>query len=437
MMHRIWFRASLVGIFIAGSALAAMAEEESSLDNDARLEHLEKMLVELQEEVKALRAERTADKAEVTAGIERVSERIEEFADDVSLFGKLEFGGYAEIHANFEEGSQKDLIDIHRFVLYAGYEFNDWIRFHSETELEHAFVNDGNGEVSLEQFYVDFLFSEKLNLRIGRFLTPLGIINRQHEPPSFNGVERPSFAKYIIPTTWSSDGIGIFGSLLPSLKYELYVAGGLDGSKFSPLSGIRSGRIKERPSLNDVAVMGRLDYFPFVKYSVPHGQILRLGLSGYYGGVENGNNGKNPSNSDANLTMVAADFEYTISKFDFRGVGAYAWIDDAHRLGHGVAEEMAGWYLESAYHVMPDSWKRGRWDKSDAVVFLRYDDYDTQLKRVSGVRRVRGGDRSEWTTGVNFYFTPNIVLKADYQLVNDDAHHGSHDRLNLGMGMQF
>ncbi|HEG43421.1 MAG TPA: hypothetical protein ENH94_05165, partial [Phycisphaerales bacterium] len=55
--------------------------------------------------------------------------------------GNVKLGGYGEIHANFDEGSESDQIDFHRMVLYLGYEFADWIVFHSETELEHAFVN--------------------------------------------------------------------------------------------------------------------------------------------------------------------------------------------------------------------------------------------------------------------------------------------------------
>ena len=42
-----------------------------------------------------------------------------------------------------------------------GYDFNDWIKFHSETEVEHAFVSNESkdGELSVEQAYVDFLLS--------------------------------------------------------------------------------------------------------------------------------------------------------------------------------------------------------------------------------------------------------------------------------------
>ena len=62
---------------------------------------------------------------------------------------KLRLGGYVDMHANFVEGGN-DAFDIHRLVLYTGYDLSDWIKMHSEVELEHAYVTDGaGGEVSV------------------------------------------------------------------------------------------------------------------------------------------------------------------------------------------------------------------------------------------------------------------------------------------------
>ncbi len=350
-----------------------------------------------------------------------------------SVFDKLHIGGYADIHANFGESPDGDILDFHRLVLALGYDFNDWIKFRSEFELEHAFVaDDSGGEFLIEQAYVDFMLSEKFNIRAGKILTPMGIINQTHEPDTFNGVERPSFAKHIIPSTWSSDGIGIFGSINPSLDYQAYVVGGLDGSGFSS-SGIRDGRIKERTSLNDVAFTGRLDYYPFAQVSGRNNESLRFGLSAYAGGLDNGNNGDDPG-IDSTIEMYSADFEYSKNKWDFRGAVAHTFLDNVDSLPAGTAEEMFGWYLEGAYHFMPEEWKKGKLAESDAVAFLRFDVFDTQHKMPSGVAADSSKDRTEWTTGVNFYLTPNFVVKADYQMRDkgDD-----NNQFNLGLGWSF
>jgi len=221
----------------------SMAENKNLSDpRDRKIEALEQAVQKLMEEVKALKKEQEAEKAGIEKQEKSVSElknQIEEINQATTLnegswINKFDLGGYGEMHANFTVGDDKDKFDIHRLVLYLGYDFNEWIKFHSELELEHAFVSDdSDGELGIEQAYVDFLLSESFNVRVGLVLTPLEIINQKHDPPSFNGVERPSFAKYIIPSTWSSDGVGIFGRLGPAVKYEAYIVGGLDGSEFN------------------------------------------------------------------------------------------------------------------------------------------------------------------------------------------------------------
>ncbi|MDP8242548.1 MAG: porin [Candidatus Hinthialibacter antarcticus] len=418
---------------------------------DQNRDSLKQKVVELENQVRFLteKLEQISPSLSVTPSVKNpekdqlasVMERLDVLEDtdehDVEdWYDQFTFGGYGEMHANFSEGGP-DVFDIHRLVFYLGYEFSDWIQLHSETEIEHAYVSSGSGgEVAIEQLYFDFLLSDYVNIRAGRILSPMGIINRKHEPPSFYGVERPSFAKYILPTTWSSDGLGIFGSIATPLKYEAYVVNGLDGSKFSATNGIRGGRIKERSSFNDVAFTGRLDYYPFAEADVGYKQSLRLGASTYIGGTDNGNNGNDPG-IDGDIQVYSADFEYSILDFDIRGVMAFENIDGAFEIGNGTASEIFGWYLEVGYHFMLDSWKEGMLKNSDAVGFVRFDDFDTQNDMPFGVAENPKGDRQEWTFGVNFYPTPSLVLKADYQ-IRDDASTSNLDNLfNLGIGWQF
>lgn len=433
---------ALLGLITVSWSGQTMAQEAAD-PRDKRIDELERRLAALAAEVRQLKAERVAEKetaAQETKVVARLSEQVEDLRsskllDTESWVNRFTLGGYGEMHANFGESDEPDKFDIHRLVLYLGYDFSDWIKFHSETEIEHAFVSDGDGEISIEQAYVDLLLSDSFNVRFGRILTPLGIINKTHEPPTFNGVERPSFAKYVIPTTWASDGLGIFGSVSPSLRYEAYVVGGLDGSKFTAKDGIRGGRIKERPSLNDVAFTGRLDYYPMVAED----QRLRLGLSGYAGGIDNGNKSDDPD-VDGRIEIYSADFEYSISKLDLRGAIAHERIHDARDLGvdvgEGLASEIFGWYAEAGYHFWPESWRTGKLEESDAVVFVRYDLYDTQYKMPSGVDKNDSADREDWTFGLNFYLTPNLVVKADYQIRDAAAGHKD-DLINVGLGFQF
>ncbi len=140
---------------------------------------------------------------------------------------------------------------------------------------------------------------------------------------------------------------------------------------------------------------------------------------------------------DKSIRIYSADFQYTAGKFDLLGAVAHTQIDGAKKIGNGTAEEIFGWYLEGAYHIMPDEWKKGKLAKSDAVVFLRYDDFDTQYRMPDGVSRNPAGDRTEWTIGAAFWPTPNFVIKADYQIPDDATGDDLGHKINLGIGFAF
>ena len=349
---------------------------------------------------------------------------------------RLAFGGYGEIHANVVEGPGNDQIDLHRIVLSTRYDFTSWLTFQSEFEVEHAFVApDGTGEVDIEQAYIEYTVCDWLHVRAGRMLVPLGIVNRRHEPTNFNGVERPEFDNYIIPSTWFADGVGIRGWLGPAVTYEAYVMSSLNGSKFNA-DGIRDSKLEQSSSLNQPAFSGRIDWFPFALAVSPDEETLRFGASSFLGGLNNGTAGVDPG-INGNINIVSADFEYRYSRFDFRGEFAFEDIKGAEQIGNGTASEIVGGYWEAALHVLPDGWRCGRLQKADALIFVRYDDYNTQYRMPIGVAADPAFQRYEWTVGVGFLPVPNFVVKADYQLPHDETSNHLPARFNAGLGWQF
>ncbi len=221
------------------------------------------------------------------------------------------------------------------------------------------------------------------------------------------------------------------------MSYEAYVVAGMDGSEFSDKNGIRGGRLKERPSMNDLAAVFRVDYFPLINTSSFMSPNTRVGFSFYHGGFDNGNKGKDPG-LNGDLTIYSADFSSTMKKLDISGAVALEKIDGAEMMSGGIAEEIFGYYVEAAYHILPDAWKTGKLKKSDAVVFVRYDDYDTQYKMPTGVTENPKGDRYELTYGISFFPVHNLVIKADYQVRKDeDPSSDPANAFNLGIGWQF
>ena len=166
--------------------------------------------------------------------------------DDEFSLSKVSIGGYGEFHMNsFSEAGKptKTTADFHRFVLFVGYNFNEKWSFKSEFELEHNLVSDGEGELELEQAYIDYHPNDLFGFRVGVLLAPVGYLNEIHEPPTFFGVERPNFANRVLPTTWFDNGFAIYGLIDQQLSYNFSLIGGLDGDGIEA-KGIRSGRTK-------------------------------------------------------------------------------------------------------------------------------------------------------------------------------------------------
>ena len=337
-------------------------------------------------------------------------------------------GGYGELHYNNFQGEAKakDEIDFHRFVLFIGHRFNDWISFKSELELEHS-NTENDGAVELEQAYLDFNFNDKLNIKAGIFLMPLGFINETHEPPTFYGVERNFIETRIIPSTWWEAGAAVYGEIAPGWKYQAGLTSSLDGSKFENFAtkGIREGRrnVSEAPAEN-IAFAGRLDYTG--QPGLTAGVSLFTGKTGQDNAALNG--------ADARLTLWDAHVRYNKDKFDIRALYAQGHLSDAAELnavfGLETAERFYGYYIEAAYHI----WQQG---DHDFAPFIRFEKWDTQAALPTGTARGVGSKNHVVTVGANYSPHPQVVIKADYQKFDEDDGSKGDKRFNLGLGYMF
>src|SRR5262245_49659693 len=170
--------------------------------------------------------------------------------------------GYMDFHYN-NPTDAFGVLDFHRFVLLFTHRFSDRVRFVSELELEHGFVEglEEGGELELEQAYLDFLAHPALNVRAGMLLTPVGIINERHEPPIFHGVERPFVDTFIIPTAWFDVGLGLHGDVGRGFRYRAYMMAPLDATEFSAEEGIADAtQHGNEAQVGSAAFTGRLEY---------------------------------------------------------------------------------------------------------------------------------------------------------------------------------
>ena len=342
-------------------------------------------------------------------------------------------GGYGEITYNQPE-SDNGTLDVHRMVLLFGYKFNDRVQFVTEIELEHV------KEVFVEQAFLQYTLNDHINLRGGLMLVPMGIINEYHEPTTFNGVDRPGVDKSIVPTTWREIGFGISGRFNEvSLRYQAYVFNGFksvnsDGNGnitaglLGGSNGLRGGRQKGIEStINKPTFSTKLDY-----YGLPG---LRLGLSGYFGRTQAGDDVDAISGADVGISMLGFDARYAYQRFTARAQLIHANISDTKAYndlnGTNLGSKLQGWYLEGAYNLLPLE------KQQQLFAFLRYEDYNTHAGVAGNIIKNNTYDRNDWTMGLSYKIAPGAVVKADYQIKNNASSVTVPNQLNIGLGVWF
>ena len=338
--------------------------------------------------------------------------------------------GYMDFHFNNRE-HEDPVIDFHRFVLLFTHSFSDRVRFVSELELEHSLVGeDAEGELELEQAYIDFLLARELNFRAGMLLVPVGIINERHEPPVFHGVERPFVDDVIVPSTWFDAGAGIHGEIGQGLRYRTYVMAPLDASGFTANQGIRDGRQKGAQSrVRNIATTGRVEY---------------VGLPGLWTGASfwRGKTGFAFPRIESQVTLGEVDARYRVGELEARAQYAHVWLDGMGELnrslrratqpGANIARQIRGFYLEASYFLLPNPAPR------EAAVFVRYENFDTQYRMPAGFQRLQQFDRDAWVVGFSYYPDPDVVLKLDYSVVRSQSEViDEPNSLNVGLGWWF
>jgi len=352
-------------------------------------------------------------------------------------------GAYAQIDYNqpFSDiARQNGNLDVHRLVTFMGYKFNDRTHFVTEIEIEHVI------EVYVEQAFLSYMIDERLNFRAGLILIPMGILNEYHEPPTYNGVERPNLDAKIVPTTWREVGAGFSGKFDDlSLKYQLYILNGFNGyngsGKFRGTDGFRTGRQKGAESfMSNPNLSTKIDYYGIMG--------LKLGLAVYYGksqsslyhGLDMDDIGavKKADSSIVGITMLGLDVRYQNKGFEARA--QYILTSASNTLqynaftGKDLGSKMMGYYFEAGYNVL----RFLKDTRNKMTVFARYENYNTHAQVDAGIAKIDAYNRTDITVGLGFKVADGAVFKADYQLFkNADTSVDGINQINLGMGIWF
>jgi hypothetical protein len=337
------------------------------------------------------------------------------FAQDFDFFEPTTtVAGYGELHYNTystDGDPWKKQLDFHRFVVFLGHSWSERWSLRAEVELEHNFVKEGQGELELEQAFVNYHHASYLGFQAGVILVSAGLINEYHEPPRFFGVERPEYNKLIIPTTWFGNGAAVYG-LVEGFEYRVSVMEGLNADEFSAKSGIRGGREKGfKVDAENLLYNGRVDFV-----GLPG---LRIGASYIYN-IAKGDSITN----EINLVEFHAQYQ---------AHNIYAVLEAGNIFyGSGEIETSRGYYFDLGYNI-------GSLFRIDSkiVPFIRYSDTNTAAKTKTGGDSEKKYHYTQWMVGINFLPIDQVVFKVDYGEKQAELETIPSKMFNLGVGYMF
>jgi len=353
--------------------------------------------------------------------------------------------------------------NLQRFVTYAAYKPKDWLVIYAEIFAE--FVNDGTDESEWEylpEFFFDFLISKEFNLRVGTHQPQIGYINNNDEPIMFYSVNRPEVERLIIPSQWIDLGLMTYGNIGNDLKWSLSAYQGLDATNLNGATWIRGGREDAlRFNLNNLLFNSSLKYTGI--------KDTEIGLNGVY--TQLGRDQKitdqfgNERSVDASTYLVSSYVRREIGNWNFMGLASYGETRGTQDLfeltnvgdneGEILGNKVFGYYAEIGYDILPAlglNKRKAKGKKDNFLVkanemklpiFVRYERLDTH----AGVSdafidsNLKRSDLNAITIGANFNPKRSIVIKANYQIRDNDQPLFTGDfegnRFELGVGFIF
>jgi hypothetical protein len=363
---------------------------------------------------------------------------------------KTVISGYGDAVYQRDFNAQQSTATLERAVLFVGHRFNEKISLFTELEIENAKVEGGEGgEVAMEQAYLKFNLNAHQYLVAGLFVPRIGILNENHLPVNFNGVERPLVETFIIPATWRELGIGFYGSSnnLP-LNYDIAIMNGLNSANFEHGSGFREGRAEGSNAFaNNLAVTAA------VQYNISN---FKFQISGYAGGTVGLNQdsahslGLHHGAFGMPLYLGEADVQFIKNGVSAKALGTYVSYPDADKLNVAYEKNMSsgmyGAYLELAYDLLYKHQKTQQF-----ITFIRGEILNLNSSLPAAPKGIYDGTQKQThiIAGFSYLPIPNVVIKADVRILHTGGQNPelatnpaipykqNNQFLNIGIGYSF
>ena len=367
---------------------------------------------------------------------------------------KTVISGYGSAAYQRDFNQKQATITLERAVFFVGHQFNSKISVFTELEVENAKVEGGaeGGEIAMEQAFLKFNLNPHQYIIAGLFVPRIGILNENHLPVNFNGVERPLVEQLIIPATWRELGVGFYGkSTKMPLNYSIAIMNGLNSEAFEHGTGIREGRAEGRnATANNLAITASLQY---------NWKDFKFQLSGYTGGTvglsKRGADSLGLSSGTLGTTvyLAEANVQYSHNAVSAKAIFANINYPDAGKVNKAyaknLAENMYGAYAEIGY-----DWLYKKQNQSSFITFARYEYIDLNSSIPAPPKGIYDGTlkQQHLLLGFSYLPIPNVVIKADVRLMhtgvqnpdlvinpapNTLPYNQTNTLLNIGIGYSF
>lgn len=359
---------------------------------------------------------------------------------------------------------KRSTIDLERFVLEPSYRLSPKLMLRAEIEFEHGgtgasvefdrfeefgefeYEIEKGGEILLEQLNLDWKIKKWLNLKIGHFEVPIGMMPFRDEPTDYSTVTISEMETSLLPVNWNENGISLYGNFGKNRQwyYNFSVINGLDNSAFSSAGWVQRGSQKRFEMVNaeNMALVGRFDYVS--------GKENRIGFSGFIGN-STGNRPKPDLNVPAWVGIADFHFLWEFEPFEVAGMAMYGTLSNSEAVSDAnrnlsnnlnvkrtpVAAAAAGAFLELGIEVFDLLYKKsGKHPDSELYLFGRYDYYDSMYKTEGEVFNNPRWERHTWTAGLNYDLNPYVRLKAQYAVRKLGIPSANLER-SFGLGLGF
>ena len=287
----------------------------------------------------------------------------------------LHVGGYASASLDKLDG-QEPRLGLDHLSLFVWWEGQGRWRFLSELDAENSLNTSAtapegsNHYVALERAYFDYAATDSDNLRIGKFLTPVGRWNTIHAAPLVWTSARPMVTTMSYPTNLT--GVMAFGSVdvgHQSLEYAIYGSGTRD--------------LRNNPDTDAIhaAIGGRAAWLmtPNAKWGL---SLLNFQSS---------------ADAEERQQLVGIDGSWANHGYEVLAEGIYRFSD------HPQNWDQQGGYLQLVVPVVT----RWFWVQRYEYLHVAGQTHATQL----------------WLEGLNYHFNETTALKAEWIGARDNTLH--------------